>query len=107
MCIANSTDEILRCCIQGTIPVNANLQQAIEAHERTALQKGAQQLRWFLLTAIILAHVRTVEDDRAQLDYLAAVPESEWPPTPAPFTSRREDTLNMIRRSIAWREICA
>ena len=93
--------EVLAQC-QNSVPVGAKAASAIEAHRMAVYQRSADKVRWLAMTAVMLASGRTVEDDRAKLDYLASIPEADWPPSPAPLCGRKDATLDMLRRSIGW-----
>lgn len=96
-----SADDLLARC-RHDVPVGASTAAAIEAH-RMAVRAGYVDLvQWLTLSTVILSS-GTIDDERSKLDYLAALPESAWPPSPAPFCAAREDQLMAIRRSIAWR----
>ena len=99
-------EDILAACLTH-VPVNARVDQAIEAHRiaYAAAQSDpeARQLAMFVLRAVILACTPDVGDLRAQLDYLSALPETAWPAN-AGWSARvcREETLAAIARSLQW-----
>ena len=97
-----TADELLAKCCRRTATVNANPYAAIDAHRIAVHQKMADLVQWLALTTVILASARTIEGYQAMLDYLASVPESAWPPTPAPCCGHRDATLDALRRSIGW-----
>ena len=98
--------DILSAC-HVYVPVNARVDQAIEAHRiaYAAAQSdpSAQQLAMFTLRSVILARTPDVSDLRAQLDYLTALPETAWPAN-AGWSAQgcREETLAAIARSLNW-----
>ena len=97
-----SATELLSQCCDRYAPVNANPYAAIEAHWMAVGQRMADMLTWLAVTTIILASARTIEGHQAKLDYLAALPDAAWPPTPAPFCGHRDATLDALRRAIGW-----
>ena len=96
-----SADDLLARC-RHDVPVGAHTPAAIEAHRIAVQGEHMDLVQWLALSTVILS-TGTLEDERAKLDYLASLPESAWPPSPAPFCSARDDQLMAIRRSIAWR----
>jgi hypothetical protein len=99
-----TSDELLSECCRRTATVNANPYAAIEAHRTAVHQEMASMVQWLALTTVILSTARTIKADQARLDYLTSIPESAWPPTPAPFCEHRDATLDAIRRSIGWKQ---
>jgi hypothetical protein len=89
---------VIEQCAIGFIPVNLLPNVAIAAHR----QAGTP----FTLRAVILACTPTVDDSRAQLDYLADLPESMWCSIGPQWEDYREASLASMRSSIAWRTIC-
>ena len=85
-----------------SVPVGVSVAAAIEAHQQAVHQRSADKVLWLALTTVMLSACRTIEQEQAKLDYLASVPEFDWPPTPAPFCGRKDATLDMLRRSIGW-----
>lgn len=98
--------DILAACVDY-VPVNVRVDQAIAAHRIawSAPQDDpeARQLAMFVLRTIVVARTPDVDDLRAQLDYLTALPVTAWP-SGENYTKQecRDETLAAIRRSIAW-----
>ena len=86
------------CATTGVVPVNVDIGLAIEAHQRCPCLNT--------LYAVILACMPTVADTQRQLDYLTELPDKAWEDVPH-WEEHREATLDAIRRSIAWRTVCA
>ena len=99
MKIAETVSEVLDGCAAGFVPVNVAVDIAIEAHQQAPSPNT--------LRVIVLARQPTVADTQRQLDYLAGLPEKAWEAAGQDWEDRREATLAAIRRSIAWRSICA
>ena len=97
-----SAEEILASCQASFAPVNARPVAAVSAYKLAVGRRQPESVRWLALTSIVLSGERSVDDIRLKLDYLATIPENDWPPSPAPFCDRREATLDMLRRAIGW-----
>ena len=97
------TADILAACMTH-VPVNVRVNQAIAAHRiASGASQGdpeARQLAMFTLRAVILARTPELDDYRAQLDYLTALPEVAWPEN-GKWSAQvcREATLAAIVRS--------
>lgn len=96
--IASTVPEVLAGCAVGFVPVNVDLDLAIEAHRRHPSANT--------LYVVILARQPTMADSQRQLDYLVGLPDAAWHDVPH-WEEHREVTIAAIRRSIAWRSICA
>lgn len=70
--------------------------RSIERHQN-ALDTLRQQTEMAIETLIAL--LDAIDGD---IDYPTLIPETKWPPSLAPFCSRRNDTLDMLRWSIGW-----
>ena len=95
MNIPETVPEVLDGCAAGFVPVNVAIGIAIEAHRRAPSANT--------LYVVILACQPTVTDTQQQLDYRVGLPVRAW----EAGEKRQEATLAAIRRSIAWRSICA
>lgn len=89
---------ILASCAKGFVPVNVEIGLAIEAHRRHPSRNT--------LYAVIMARQPAVTDTQRQLDYLVGLPDTAWQEEPN-WEQHRDETLAHLRRSIAWRSICA
>ena len=98
MSIAATVPEILASCADGFVPVNVEVGMAIEAHRRHPSRNT--------LYVVIMARQPAVTDTQRQLDYLVGLPDKAWQEAPH-WEEHREATLAAIRRSIAWRTVCA
>ncbi len=98
MNIAETVPEVLERCAAGSVPVNVDIGIAISAHQ--------QDPSPLTLRVVILAREPTLADTQRQLDYLAGLPDNAWEIV-QDWKECREATLAAIRRSIAWRSICA
>ncbi len=98
MNIAETVPEILDRCAVGVVPVNVEIGVAIEAHQQSPSANT--------LHVVVLACQPAVADAQWQLDYLTSLPDSAWEAVPD-WESYRAATLDCIRRSIAWRSVCA
>jgi hypothetical protein len=108
--IALDTADILAACV-NCVPANAPIDQAIAAHlmafKAADRDPDARQLAVYALHAVVLARTATIDDYRAQLDYLSGLPETAWPDSVSYSAQEiREATLAAIRRQIAWVTAC-
>ncbi|MGB3271825.1 MAG: hypothetical protein WBA66_02855 [Xanthobacteraceae bacterium] len=104
-------DAILNDCMAGTIPVNTDVEVAIEAHQvaierwRKNRDDSDQSLAWLTLRAITLASTPTMESVRRQIDYLTALPMDAWECThverECSAADYREQMLDCIARDLA------
>jgi len=93
--------EILAMC-RFAIPVNTDIDQAIEAHT-TALTMDDRKLQQFTLRAVVLATLPSSNEARRQIDYLTALPLEAWNPwAGVSRESIREDTLRGLSRNITF-----
>ena len=98
--IPTTVPDVVAVCAanHGMVPVNVDLGIAIEAHRQLPCANT--------LYAVILACMPAASDMQQQLDYLTGLPDKAWEDVPR-WEEHREATIAAIRRSIAWRTICA
>ena len=85
------------------LPVNEDLDAAIEAHQE-AQRQGDHELAHLLLRSIVMARATSRSDMKRMLDYLTALPIEAWPPQGGDPADIRDETLAGLRRSITWQQ---